>query len=308
VAVVAVAVAGIVITRPSPKPACVGVTGQVQSLAGASPGFGDVEAVSLIDGSIAGVAQVTGGRYTVCVPPANYAIVSRAERLSGGRSDETYTAATVVNGSTQLNVAASLVGRLFGAEPAAAASGGGGVVAMSRIPPIQPADFNMAPNASATGGIDYGFVDPCLKSGRRIIAADPSVLDFMKQEHARAHSHRATAMAPINVPTPDVVISGNVTVGEDGKPVADITITDPSTGRSSTTSSWPVTPVSSPSRASVTPPAFSVRSARDSRRVTATRSSRRPQRCGSHRVHRRLLQPARSRRPPERTASPTAAP
>ena len=100
------------------------------------------------------------------------------------------------------------------------------MVAMSRIPPIQPADFNMAPNASATGGIDYGFVDPCLKSGRRIIAADPSVLDFMKQEHARAHSHRATAMAPINVPTPDVVISGNVTVGEDGKPVADITITE----------------------------------------------------------------------------------
>jgi hypothetical protein len=201
----------------------------VTSLAGAgSQAFGDVEAVSLLDDTVAGVAQVANGRYALCVAPGPYALVSRAERLPAGRNVESTIAVTASKPPKGVDLALFVVSQFVLASPAAAA--GGGVIAMSRIPLIYPDDFNMAPNASASGGLDYGFIDPCKKAGKTIVAADPTVLDFIKQEHARADAGRSTPMGPLNIPTPDTVIDGKVTVGEDGKPVADITITDVATG------------------------------------------------------------------------------
>lgn len=201
------------------------ISGRVASLAGDTGGaFGDVEAVSLTNGAIAGSSPVIAGKYSMKVPPGRYLLISRAQGLAGGASLVSTARVTAASKPTTLNLALGLLG---GSPSAMAAATSTGVIAIDRIDLSAPPEWRYRPDAAANGAIIGGFIDPCLKAGKMVIDADPSTLESLKGEHRLADAGRSSPLPALNIPTPSQIITGNVTVDQDGRPTADILITDP---------------------------------------------------------------------------------
>ena len=223
-AAVVTVVTGAFVAWPRPGANVAVVSARVASLSGTTVGgFGDVEVVSLLDGVIAAAGPVTAGGYTVKVAPGRYLAISRSELLPGARSLVSAAPVTAAKNGKAITLAAGLP---FGASSAAAAPSGD-VVAIGPISLTAPDGWGYSPNALATGAIISGFTDPCQKAGKRVVDIDPNTIENLKGEHRLADEGRSTPLPILNIPEPSEIITGNVTVDQDGRPTADLTISDP---------------------------------------------------------------------------------
>jgi hypothetical protein len=224
-AAVATVVTGAVVAWPRPSATVAVVSGRVASLSGSAVGaFGDVEVVSLRDGVIAAAGPVTAGGYSVKVAPGRYLAISRSERLPGARSLVSAAPVTAATNGSAINLAAGLP---FGPSPAGAAVTGD-VVAIGPISLTAPDGWGYSPKAVANGAIISGFTDPCQKAGKRVTDIDPNTIQKLKGEHRLADEGRSTPLPTLDIPQPSEIITGNVTVDQNGRPTADLTISDPS--------------------------------------------------------------------------------
>jgi hypothetical protein len=206
------------------------LSGQIAALQGASArAYADIEAVSLIDASIADSVASTADRFELQVPPGPYLLVVRTAG-AGAEGDQLTVSGTIDVGDADFTLIAPLAIAFrwmpVPGQPSAATSGT--VIGVVPIPMTGPPGLGLGPNAA--GPLTTGLVDPCREKGGKVVDLDPEVLDAIAREQQLSDSGQLAN--PLNVqPIPaTLVVQGSVTVGAGGIPSVDLSVTDASTG------------------------------------------------------------------------------
>jgi len=188
-----------------------------------------VEAVSLQNGSIAAVAAPAGSGYSLNVPAGPYLVAVDVVDLPHTRNATAFKA-VLASGRTKsvdLTVhAATAFARRHGDSEAHAAATGP-VIGIPDIPIT-------APEGRLPGGADAGIITGmlpiCAAHGGKIVDQTKQITDAIKTEQQLSDDGRLEFKFQYSPLTPDLVISGEITVGPNGGPRADLTVTDASTG------------------------------------------------------------------------------
>lgn len=209
------------------------VGGSIAAIADAPVGaYAEVEAVSLVDATVTAAGTARAATYELSVPPGPHLFVFRIENPAEGTSDlQTSGTVEVTAGSQELDVPLQVSAdwqRIATALATRSQAGGGPVVGIGRIPMSGPPGLGLGDNAA--GSIITGLVDPCQKAGGKVVDLDDEVKEAMDREQQLSDDGRLDTIIDVQPIPPDVVIQGKVTVGTDGKPVVDLTVTDADTG------------------------------------------------------------------------------
>jgi hypothetical protein len=206
------------------------ITGQVSALKGASArAYADIEAVSLVDVSIADSVAATGDRFELHVPPGPYVLVVRTAG-AGAEHEPLVVGGTVEVRATDLVLSAPLAMaprwlELPGGRPASSL---GTVIGVTPIPMSGPPELGLGPNAA--GALTTGLVDPCREQGAKVVDLDPEVLDAIAREQQLSDQGELANPLSVQPVPPTLVVQGTVTVGANGIPVVDLSVVDPITG------------------------------------------------------------------------------
>jgi hypothetical protein len=188
-----------------------------------------VQAISLDNGTVAAVAVPRGGRYSMSVRRGPYMLVVRVLDLRGGRTIAKSSHAVLIGSSSRtVNFVASAAGARVRAR--AAASSAGMTVGIGRIPiSIDVPGYN--PGGSVEGGMIGGLLQGCQADGGKLVDVTKAVKDDLRTEQKLSDEGRTAVKFQLNPLTPALVIEGKVKVDANGKPVADINVVDPKTGK-----------------------------------------------------------------------------
>ncbi len=187
-----------------------------------------VEAVSLRNASVAAVAVPVRGRYSMSVPRGPYLVIVRASDLRTGRTVTRASPAVLVKSAPRT---VNLVVRSASASVRArAAKGGGPVLGIGEIP-INIDIPGYRPGGRAEGGIINGLLPSCQADGGRLVDVTKQVKDAAKTEQKLSDEGRTAFKFQLNPLAPALVIQGAVNVDANGKPIADLKVVDPKTGK-----------------------------------------------------------------------------
>ncbi len=111
-----------------------------------------------------------------------------------------------------------------------AAAAGGTTVGIGRIPlSVDIAGYR--PGGSVEGGLINGLLPSCQADGGKLVDESKQVKDAEKNEQKLSDQGRTATKFQLNPLAADLVINGQVKVDANGKPIADIQIVDPKTGK-----------------------------------------------------------------------------
>jgi hypothetical protein len=186
-----------------------------------------VEAVSLSDGTVAASEVAPGASYSLRVPAGPYLVVGSALDPAHGRARSAYRAvqAPAASGGPDL----ALTMRKLSSSASDATSGSTTTsVAIGNITITGPDGF--IPGV-AQGGLISGLLPVCQAAGSKVIDHSTTVENAIAQEQKLAQQGQLAVRFEFNPITPDFEISGAITVGPGGGPLADLTVTDTKTGK-----------------------------------------------------------------------------
>jgi hypothetical protein len=188
-----------------------------------------VQAISLRNGTVAAAAVPSGGRYSMSVRRGPYMLVVRVLDLRGGRTITKSSHAVLVGSSPRtVNIVASAAVARVRAR--AAASSAGVTVGIGRIP-ISIDVPGYQPGGSVEGGMIDGLLRGCQADGGKLVDVTKAVKDDLRTEQKLSDEGRTAVKFQLNPLAPALVIEGGVKVDANGKPVADINVVDPKTGK-----------------------------------------------------------------------------
>jgi hypothetical protein len=187
----------------------------------------DVEAISLRNATVAAVTVPVRGRYSMSVPPGPYLVVVRVSDLRAGRTATRSSHAALVGSSPRtVNIGAAPDGGRVRAH----AASGGATVGIGRIP-LSVDIPGYRPGGSVEGGLINGLLPGCQADGGKLVDESKLVKDAEKAEQRLSDQGRTATKFQLNPLTADLVIDGQVKVDANGKPIADIKVVDPKTGK-----------------------------------------------------------------------------
>ena len=187
----------------------------------------DVEAISLRNATVVAVTVPVRGRYSMSVPPGPYLVVARVSDLRAGRTVTRSGHAALVGSSPRtVNIGAASDGGRVRAHAAT----GGATVGIGRIP-LSVDIPGYRPGGSVEGGLINGLLPGCQADGGKLVDESKLVKDAEKAEQRLSDEGRTATKFQLNPLTADLVINGQVKVDANGKPIADIQVVDPKTGK-----------------------------------------------------------------------------
>lgn len=199
----------------------------------------DMEAISLRDASIAAVAVPVRGRYSMRVPRGPYLVVARVENLPGARGVTQIGSYGVRRrGGKTVNFpirtakdarSPGVTDQAHFGDARAQISSAAPVVGIGQIAMSSPAQYGIGNNAS--GGLSNGLVPACNADGVKVTDVSKQVTEAQQREQQLSDQGRTELHLHLNPLSPTVVVQGDVTVGQDGTPTADLKLVDPTTGQ-----------------------------------------------------------------------------
>ncbi len=195
--------------------------------------LGAVTAVDANSGAIVATVAAPKGRYRLALPTGTYILIGRASDLRRGRS-RFLSSNVVALGKRDQTV------NLPGDPPlkakraalravARAAATGGGTVGIGGIP-VTTATGSGMHGGNAIDPVVQGLLPECRSNKEKLIDISKQVTEARTREQQWSDDGRTETRLTVDQSQPDRVVTGNVTVDADGKPVVDITVTDGKTG------------------------------------------------------------------------------
>lgn len=190
-----------------------------------------VEAVSLKNGEVAAADAITGNRYSFNVPRGPYLVLETVLDPRRRRSRVAYRALLVAGSrrSVDLTVhaASARPPRVSSVRGRAAASAGASV-AIGNIPIIAP-EGRLGGGAQA--GLIGGMLPICQRDGGKLLDQSTVFKSAVAREQELQSKGQLGFGFSYSPATADLSVSGQVSEGHNGGPLADLTVTDVATGK-----------------------------------------------------------------------------
>src|ERR1700693_984821 len=189
-----------------------------------------VEAVSLKNGEVAAADAVTGNRYSFNVPQGPYLVLETVLDPRRRRSRVAYEAVLVTGSRRSVN----LTVRAASARPpqgspsrGRAAASSGASVAIGYIPIVAP-EGRLGGGAQA--GLIGGMLPICQRDGGKLLDRSTVFNSAVQREEELQSNGQLGFGFSYNPATADLSVSGQVSEGHNGGPLADLIVTDVASG------------------------------------------------------------------------------
>ena len=190
----------------------------------------ELRAVSLTDGSIAASTTPSHGRYALRLPRGPYLLVLSVIDLRRGHHGRV-TIGSLVNaasGRVGYRISARGASAALASARAEAAVAGSGAIGVGAVPISAPS--GSGDGSLAEGGLIDGLLPQCQARGRKLIDTTRYTKQALQREQQLSDEGRTALKLNLQPVTPTLNITGSVRVAPNGKPVADLTVTDTNTG------------------------------------------------------------------------------